>query len=836
LSPHQQNLAFEPVWSFGFGLAKIRSPRNQKITVMKSLVLIPILSLLSLTGYTQSSMQTQTIKGTVLDLNSKYPLIGVNIVLVDSDPFIGTVTDENGQFKMENVPAGRQALMVKFIGYKTQVIPNVLVTTGKEVVVNIQLEESVENLKEVVITPDADKDRPINEMAKVSARTFDIEEVQRFSGGRNDVARLATYLAGVRAADDARNDIIVRGNSPTGVLWRIDGLPIATTNHFSTLGTTGGPVNALNTNVLRTSDFLTGAFPAEYGNANAAVFDVNFRNGNTENHEFLFQASAFSGLEGMAEGPISKKNQSSYLVAYRYGIASLAATGTSSVPRYQDLSFKINLGQSKLGVFELYGMGGTSNIDFLGDEIEEDDLFADPTQDAFVTNQLGLVGLNHNIRIDKTSYLKTTIGATLVGNTFNQDNFLYDDSGDKIGRYRATEVDNTENRYTISTQYNKKFSPRFNLRAGGMVQVYHLQSQSRDRDMNVDIPDDNDDGIPDYFIVSRDIDEYTPLIEVYAQGEYKFSDELSWNFGLHNQYAEFNGSNAIEPRTGLSWQFKPNQRLSAAYGLHSQLVPLPILVYEEPNENGVNERTNANLDFMKSHHFVLAYDYKFAQNWRLKAEAYYQRLFSAPIEQVSSSYSVLNEGADFTFNERGSLVSEGNGDNYGIELTIEKFFSKGYYFLLTTSLYESTYAGSDGVTRSTAFNNNYAVNALFGKEWPIGKSKRTALTFDTRLTTTGGTPYTPIDLEATRANGGTEVYFEDQAFSERYDPYFRWDVKFGVRLNSKNSKVSHQLFLDLQNVTNRENVFVDRYNPVTDEINTVTQAGFFPDFMYRFQF
>jgi len=197
---------------------------------------------------------------------------------------------------------------------------------------------------------------------------------------------------------------------------------------------------------------------------------------------------------------------------------------------------------------------------------------------------------------------------------------------------------------------------------------------------------------------------------------------------------------------------------------------------------------------------------------------------------------VVNEGADFIFNERGSLVNNGNGDNYGLELTLEKFFSQGYYMLATASIYESTYSGSDGVERNTAFNNNYVFNGLFGKEWAVGKSKRNAITFDTKLTTTGGTPYTPIDLEATRANDGREVYQEDRAFSERYDAYFRWDVKFGFRLNSKKGKVSHQFFVDLQNVTNRENVFVERYNPVTDEINTVTQTGFFPDFMYRIQF
>ncbi len=803
---------------------------------MKTKYLILLITSWLISGQIFAQSQTQTVKGVVKDLLSEYPLPGVNIVLVDSDPFIGAVTDMDGRFKLENVPAGRQTIVVSFIGYKPLTVPNVLVTGGKEVVLDIFIEESVEQLKAFEVTADSDKDRPNNEMAKVSARTFSLEEVQRFSGGRNDVARLATNFAGVSAANDSRNDIIVRGNSPTGLLWRVNGLPIGTTNHFSTLGTTGGPVSALNTNVLRTSDFLTGAFPAEYGNANAAVFDVKFRSGNADKFEFTGQASAFSGIEFMAEGPLNKAKQSSFLVSYRYGLASLAATGTSATPLYQDLSFTLNFGESKLGRFELFGMGGVSSIDFLGTEIDDNDLFADPTQDAFVSNGLGLVGLNHVIRFNKTAYLKTTVGATFMSSNYDQDNYIFDANEDKTGTYRATELEDVEERYTVSTQFNKKYNARFNLRAGAMVQLFHVNSSVQDRNRRVDIPDDNGDGIPDYFIPIRDIDTYTPLTEAYAQGEYKFTDNLSWNLGLHGQFLSYNEKYTVEPRTGLSWQFHPVQRLSLAYGMHSQMVPLPVLVYSEETAPGVYETTNADLGFMKSHHFVLAYDYKFKSDWRLKAEVYYQRLFDLPIEQFASSYSVVNEGADFIYNEKGSLVSNGTGDNIGIELTVEKFFNKGYYFLGTTSIYQSKYEGSDKVERSTAFDNGYVVNALFGKEWPVGKSKRNAITFDTKLTTSGGRPYTPIDLDATRANDGRVVLFDDRAFSETYAEYYRWDVKFGFRINSKKGKVSHQFFVDLQNVTNRENIFVKRYNPVSDEINDVFQTGFFPDFMYRIQF
>jgi hypothetical protein len=776
--------------------------------------------------------QGQVVKGTVRDGASQATLPGATVLLVGSDPPLGTTTDMDGRFRLENVPLGRQQLQVSFIGYQPAGVPNVLVTAGKEVVLDIALVASVESLKEVVITGERGKDRPVNELAKVSARTFSLEEVTRYSGGRNDVARLATNFAGVSAANDSRNDIVVRGNSPTGLLWRIEGLPIGTTNHFGTLGTTGGPVSALNTNLLRTSDFLSGAFPAEYGNANAAVFDVKFRNGNTDKHEFTAQMAAFSGAELMAEGPISRKNQSSYLVSYRYGIAGAAATGTSAVPYFQDIGFKLTSGNTKLGRFELFGMGGRSSIDFLGAEIDSTDLFADPTVDTYFTSDIGLLGLSHFLQLDDRSYLRTMVGTTYLGTTFLQNNILGAASDQDAVRYTATDARDREQRYTVSTQYNRKFSPRLSLRAGLVNEVYDLDIDWQDRDRRAGIPDDNGDSIPDYFIQVRDVQGTIDLFQAHAQAEYKFTDELSVTAGLQGQYLDLNDDVLVAPRAALAWQFRPRQRLSLAYGLHGQLVPLPILLYTDPATGA----TNTGLPFQKAHHLVLAYDHRFAGDWRVKAEAYHQWLFDVAVEDTASSYSAINEGADFIFTERAGLVANGTGRNYGLELTVEKFLSKGYYALVTASVFDSRYTGSDGVERNTGFANQYVLNTLFGKEWAIGKAKRNAITFDTKFTTSGGRPYSPIDLEATRANLGREVYVDSAAYSQRYDAYLRLDVKFGIRINGKGGKVSHQFFVDLQNITDRENIFVERYNPVTDRVSPVYQNGFFPDFMYRIQF
>ncbi|MGF1533455.1 MAG: carboxypeptidase regulatory-like domain-containing protein [Bernardetiaceae bacterium] len=769
--------------------------------------------------------QSQSIRGLVKDAQSEIPLPGATIVILESDPLQGTVSDENGRFLLTDVAVGRRTIRVQFIGYETITLPNVLIIAGKETLLSVVMRESFEELDEIVITPEVDKDKPNNDLATISARSFNMEEVTRFSGGRNDVARLASNFAGVSTANDSRNDIVIRGNSPTGVLWRIEGIPIPNPNHFSTLGTTGGPVSALNTNLIRYSDFLTGAFPAEYGNANAGVFDVGFRSGNTDKTEFTFQM-AFTGIEGMAEGPLNTKNNGSFLVSYRYSFVGLVndilPIGTNAAPNYQDISFKVDLGQSKIGKIELFGIGGASNIAFLADEIDQDDLFAEANQDFYARSRIGLLGIKHTISVGKDAFLRTILAFSHLQSKFWQDE--YELAPTKINTLDGKD---TENRYSVHTYLNKKLNRRLTLRAGMQAEIFDIGSLVRDRSNR---PDLTGDGLPDWITV-RDFEGRLPLYQVYLQSQYRLTQDVTLNIGLHGQYLSFNDSRAIEPRLALNWFATRSSTFNFGYGLHSQMIPLPLLLYQDPV---TNRQTNKNVSFTRSRHWIIGYDLKLGMDWRLKTEIYYQQLFDVPVQSIPSPFSLLNEGADFGFREVGSLTNEGSGSNYGAELTLEKFFSKNYYLLLTTSLYQSRYKGSDGIERNTAFNQNYVFNVLTGREFLIGK--KYTLTIDTKLTTAGGRYYTPIDLEATRANFGRERLDDSRAFAERFDPYFRWDLKFGLRINSPNKRISQQFFVDFQNLTNHQNAFVRRYNASTDQINTVYQIGFFPDILYRLQF
>jgi len=346
--------------------------------------------------------------------------------------------------------------------------------------------------------------------------------------------------------------------------------------------------------------------------------------------------------------------------------------------------------------------------------------------------------------------------------------------------------------------------------------------------------DKNMDGIFDLQQVYL-FNEHTVMLQPYTQAQYRVSEKLTLNGGIHAQYYNLNDDLAIEPRAALNYQLNDKHKLNLGYGLHSQAIPLPIQLAAKITGEGPRY-PNRELGFTKSNQFVIGHDYKINSSWRSKIELYYQSLTNIPVDRTASTYAVLNEGADFGFSlNRNDLVNEGSGTNKGIELTIEKFFTKGYYVLATGSLFDSKYTASDGIERNTAFNNKYVGNLLAGKEFSIGKQKQHKFTIDTKVTNAGGRYYTPVDLTASRINE-IQVFDEENAFSEQYSPYFRWDLKVGIKLNNIKRKFSQAFYLDIQNVSNNENIFRKSYNRVTNEVNDILQLGFFPNFIYKVEF
>ena len=785
-----------------------------------------ILTLVLLTALTVSAL-AQTVKGTLTDAQSEMPLIGASVELLTGETTRGVTTDLDGQFRFTDVPPGRHTLRLSYVGYEPQNLPNVLVTTGKEVVLNVSLQENVSELAAVTVTARTEPGKPTNEMATVSSRTFTAESVNRFAGGRADVSRMASNLAGVATSNDSRNDIVIRGNAPTGLLWQLEGIPIPNPNHFSTLGTTGGPVSALNPNLLGNSDFSTSAFAAEYGNALGGVFDLTLRRGNRDRYEFMAQLGTFSGLEAVAEGPLNDRG-GSFVVGFRNSFVGFADAlgipiGTNATPDYRDLTFNVDFGRGKAGKFSVFGIGGTSTIDFLAAETDSTDLFADPTRNSYPRSRFGVLGLRHNVVTGDNTYVRTVVSGSYQGNRYTEfdvDENLAD------GRPR-TAVDDGTTRYSLKSYLNSKLNSRLTVRAG--VQLEGIRLRTLVDDLN---PDRDGDGQMEFDRV-RDFDGTFGLHQLFGQARYRVGARTTVNAGLHAQYFSLADALAVEPRLGLRVQATERFALTAGYGLHSQTPALPVYFYRDLTTGTPD--ANRGLGFQRAHHFVLGGDWAFAPNWRLKSEVYYQRLFDVPVDDFPSSFSLLNAGADFVFPERGNLVSTGTGTNYGVELTLEHYFSDNWYLLVTGSRFESTYAGSDGVERPTAFAGDYVGNVLAGYELPFGRGKRHRFTVNAKVTASGGRPYSPVDLARSRALQ-EDVRDEAAAFSLRYAGYFRTDLKLGVQLNSGRRKFSQSFFIDFQNLTDHQNVFQERYNPVTDMVNVLFQSGFFPDFQYRVTF
>jgi len=761
----------------------------------------------------------QNIRGIITDKLSQTTLTGATVQIVGKNYNKGTVTDTNGSYILPELLPDRYEIKASFIGYKELIIPNVIVTSGKETILDIEMEENVTSLNEIIINGNR-KEKTINNLTSNSARTFSTEEVNRYSGGRSDVARLAANFAGVSVPDDSRNDIVIRGNSPVGVLWRINGMNVTNPNHFATVGTTGGAVSALNTNLLKSSDFLTSAFPAEYGNATAGVFDLGFRNGNTQKRETTLQAGLITGLEATNEGPLNKATGASYILGYRYALAGIAQAmginiGTTAMPSYQDLSFNINSGNSKSGRFTLFCILATSSINITGGNTGS--MYGKDGHD--LSSKIGIIGLNHFKQLNNKSYFSSTIG--LNYSKTDQTDYAFDRQTNET--FTKEENNVAKSGYNFSTSFNSKLNSRLFIKIGILDEMIGLNLYYRTKDR-----------IQSDWKQIWDYDSYTSLAQAFIHARYSFSDKLTLNAGVHSQLFLLNNSFSVEPRLGLKYDVNTKSSLSFGYGLHSQMQPINVYFLQTQNTDGSYSYNNKNLDFTKSHHFVLGYDLQPFKNWRAKAEVYYQYLYNVPVNIFSSSYSMLNTGAGFKADLEDSLTNSGTGINYGAELTIEKFFSNGYYGLFTSSIYSSKYKGSDGVDRNTAFNGRYVFNILGGKEWKVGGDKRNKISTDLKLTSAGGRAYTPIDLTSSQTLGHPE--FSTNAFSGYYSNYFRLDFKIGYTQNSRSRKLSQSFSLDLQNVTNNKNVFSQEYDDRSSSIKTTWQLGFFPNFIYKIQF
>ncbi|MCP3930446.1 MAG: TonB-dependent receptor [Bacteroidetes bacterium] len=783
---------------------------------MKSSILILVAFFFTCTGIIAQNEGKfkQTIRGTLVDEDTQSPIIGANVVIANSNPLLGTTTDIDGQFRIENIPVGRQSVMISYLGYESKTLTNLLIGSGKELVLEITLTESIVQMETITVTAGSDnKAEALNEMAMVSARSFSVEETKRFAAGIGDPARMMTAYAGITSnGGDDENGIIIRGNSPRGLLWRLEGVEIPNPNHFASEGASSGSVSILSSNTLSKSDFYTGAFPAEFGNALSGAFDIKLRNGNNEKREYAFQASVL-GLEAALEGPFKKGNRASYLVNYRYSTLGLfTKLGINIVDKdeettYQDVSFKVNIPTEKAGTFSFYGIGGLSSDEFK------------PTggSENYTTNSdVGVAGVNHLFRLNNKSYLKSFVtysGTRIIEDyTENTAEYQYESTEKKAKTYLRV---GTKLRTKLNARHIFETGVTYSRLAYDFNEKEEIIFGSTPPEMNETFNQKGNSG----------------TLQAYGSWKYRISENLSWINGLHFLQFGLNKNAVIEPRSALKWQFSPTQSIGFGFGMHSRIESLEYYLANSVSDSGLTTQPNKNLDFTKARHYVLSYDNVLSKNWYLKAEAYYQNLYNVPVHHDKNSIfsTLLLEDGYVT----DSLVNKGTGTNYGLELTIQRFFNKHFYMLFSASLYEAKYKAADGKQRNTPFNSNFGFNLLAGKEFVLGESKQNLLGFNMRASWGGNKRYVPVNLETSRIFE-EEVSDFDNAYQKRLPDYWKIDFQISYRLNKAN--LMHEFRFELLNVTNHKNVYSNYYNDNTQKVEYDHQTGIIPAIGYRIEF
>lgn len=781
------------------------------------------------------STTAQVVRGTVTDAISGEPLIGATVKIAEKDGK-AAVTDIDGHYRIDVGQAGRYTVETSYVGYEPSVMKEQLIVGAKENIIDIALRENSQELTEVVVRPRVNKEATVNPTALVGGVMLSMEEANRFAGGFNDPARLVTAFAGVAGSNNG-NGVSVHGNAPQMMKYRIEGVEVFTPNHYNDFYEAGfGMVSALNANVIGNSDFFTSTFNANYSNSLSGVFDVKMRAGNNAKHESILQVGTVNE-ELTLEGPLSKKNNSSYILNYRYGFTQLAdklkIIDYDTDYNFQDFSLKLNFPTRKAGTFSLFALGyydGAEDKYLDIDDIES--IYDASRQKGHVWGLLG--GASHKIHFGSkwtwrttlaynAQHVKADIGYWSLRR--GADNVLttpiaYEEP-QRVLPYSSQKMN--EDRILLNTELSKQVTARWLTQFG---------AEYSHRFFNLGY------SATDFVYSTAPFTEYvrskgnTGLGSLFWQNVIKPSQRFSLNLGVAASYFLFSKDLSVEPRVSAKWDMDDRNTLSFGYGLHSMVERMDAYFYEE---NG--KQVNKDLGLSKAHHLLLTYLHKFSDNLNLRVNAYYQYGFDTPVGTNGSTFCATNRFMNY-FDE--PLVPEGNTRNYGADVTLEHYMHHGFFGQVNASVFKSEYRGQDKVWRSQLYDRGYTAKVLGGKEWMVGARRQNVLNVSVKYTVQGGLRYTPVDVAAMTAlmDAGQMpedvIYKQDEAMSKQYDPEHNVDLTVSYKWNKR--KVSHTIAFEGINILMSETPYTQRFDLRTRTV-TIEKIGIsLPNLFYRLDF
>jgi len=764
-----------------------------------------LLILLIFLGFQQISAQTQTIIGKVTDALTKEGLPGANVKINPGN--YGAATDLDGNFFLKSIPFGRYSITISYIGFQTKVIQALELTSAKQLVINVSLEEEVFTSEGVTITAQPNRSEVQNLFTQVSAISFSVEETRRFAGALDDPLRAAAVFPGVVQSGDVNsNGIVVRGSSPKSLQWRLNGVRIPNPNHFGNVGRSDGGVTIFSTQLLANSDFLTSAFPAEYGNTAGGIFDIRFRKGNEQQREHSVQLG-IQGIDVATEGPIGNEGTASYLINYRYSVFGflqyIEPDMKGKVPEYQDLNISLNWQHKNLGSFNLFGIAGTDKSSAKPEKDGKNTI--EERADELLNNKVGVLGLQHSLTFGKSSALNTNL--SYVGRDVSFRKGLRDSSFTYNPQLNTNQLNYS---LALDQSLTHKISSNFLFQIG-----YRAAIDGFETFLSKQLPENQ------ALQTIADESGTTNNVESFVQAKYSISKNLSINGGLHSMYYVLTDAFTLEPRLSAKWDFLNGNFLALAYGNHAQTEDLSVYLAN------INGETNKDLKPIRANHYSGTFGFTPSKAIHAQIDAYFQQLYDVPI--VANSYVSL-------LNHPGGLVSDiyqnnGKAYSYGVEFMLEHFFLTDYYYMATVSWNKSEYKDGAEKWRNSRYSSGLTLTALGGKEWRFS-TKRT-LILNVRATRTKGEYFMPIDVNTSKI-AETEVLNAAEIYENRLPDFLYFDMSLGIKTN--HTKSTGEWSIQLKNMLNQRPNIGFSYNEVTQKVEEMRPLGIIPIVAYRLSF
>jgi hypothetical protein len=739
------------------------------------------------------SQETSTITGKVTDESTGLPLGRVAISVLSGETLIsGGKTMPDGFFTITDVPVGEYTVRVNLIGYNTLLLDNVVVVSGEPTDMRIQL--SIVSTEEIKVE-ESRFIRP-NDVAN-SIKSLSYEEIRRSPGGFEDVGRVLQTLPGVSFVNNGRNDLIVRGGAPTENLFVVDNTVVPNINHFGSQGSTGGPVSIIELDFVNEVDFISGAFPAKYGDKLSSVLDVRLRDGNRSRFLADINLSA-TGLGAVVEGPIGSKKKGSWLLAANRSYLDIIfnSAGFGFVPEYSSAQFKGLYEFNQKNSLTMNLWGNLDKVRFNNDD-EED---KQDNENILQNNQKGYVNsFEFKTVLSPTSVLKLNLGRT-----YNNFDYSGRDSAFTEIFSNSSEEGNTN----LKAEYLIFPSASTQIETGaGWTFVNSQADILRVADTTYFV----DDATGTRYVLP-DLDTENEINTGKAFGYAQLSQVFLRNFRLnlgarYDYFAEINNKSYFSPRASLVFAASPKLNLSLGYGIFYQS---PSLVWLSGYEE------NKALDQIRADHYVAGVEYLFSSDWRVTLEGYYKDYSDYPASTIRPFIVLSNTGGDFEQTQDFGiepLVSKGTGYAKGIELFIQKALTTNYYGLINFSLFEAKYKALDGVERNSSFNNRFIFTILggyrFAKEWELSGKFRYI----------GGRPFTPINPV-----DGTQLV--SQYNSEFLPDFNSLDLRIDKRWNFADWTLV--TYIDIQNVYGKKNISGYQWNKYTNQIEANESIGVLP--------